>query len=77
MNERTLLFESKLARRIARLIGDAPWDEQRTAFLTQVDSQTCLLQRCTSGIGCGQPGATRNDLVDLRDTSDRGILSGR
>jgi len=55
-------------------LDDAPWDEQRTAFLTQVDSQPAFFKGARLALDVASQVLHVNDLVDLRDQlSDRGI----
>lgn len=55
-------------------LDDAPWDEQRKTFLTQVDSQLAFFKGARLALDVASQVLHVNDLVDLRDQlSDRGI----
>jgi len=56
-------------------LDDAPWDEQRTAFLTQVDAQPDFFKGARLALDVASQVLHVNDLVELRDQlSDRGIF---
>ena len=56
-------------------LDDAPWEEQRTAFLTQVDAQPDFFKGARLALDVASQVLHVNDLVDLRDQlSDRGIF---
>jgi len=56
-------------------LDDAPWDEQRTAFLTQVDAQPAFFKGARLALDVASQVLHVNDLVDLRDQlSERGIF---
>lgn len=56
-------------------LDDAPWEEQRTLFLTQVDSQPAFFKGARLALDVASQVLHVNDLVDLRDQlSERGIF---
>lgn len=56
-------------------LDDAPWVEQRTAFLTQVDAQPDFFKGARLALDVASQVLHVNDLVELRDElSDRGIF---
>ena len=56
-------------------LDDAPWEEQRTIFLAQVDSQTAFFKGARLALDVASQVLHVNDLVDLRDQlSERGIF---
>ena len=56
-------------------LDDAPWEEQRTSFLTQVDSQPAFFKGARLALDVASQVLHVNDLVDLRDQlSERGIF---
>jgi len=56
-------------------LDDAPWDEQRTAFITQVDAQPAFFKGARLALDVASQILHVNDLVDLRDQlSERGIF---
>lgn len=56
-------------------LDDAPWEEQRTGFLTQVDSQPAFFKGARLALDVASQVLHVNDLVDLRDQlSERGIF---
>src|SRR6185436_5615899 len=56
-------------------LDDAPWEEQRTAFLTQVDAQPDFFKGARLALDVASQVLHVNDLVELRDQlSDRGIF---
>jgi len=56
-------------------LDDAPWVEQRTAFLTQVDAQPDFFKGARLALDVASQVLHVNDLVELRDQlSDRGIF---
>jgi len=75
MNEANSLIQIKgLRDGLLVSLDDAPWDEQRTAFLTQVDSQPAFFKGARLALDVASQVLHVNDLVDLRDQlSDRGI----
>jgi septum site-determining protein MinC len=75
MNETNSLIQIKgLRDGLLVSLDDAPWDEQRTAFLTQVDSQLAFFKGARLALDVASQVLHVNDLVDLRDQlSDRGI----
>jgi len=75
MNETNSLIQIKgLRDGLLISLDDAPWDEQRTAFLTQVDSQLAFFKGARLALDVASQVLHVNDLVDLRDQlSDRGI----
>jgi len=55
-------------------IDDAPWEEQRTAFLGQVDSQSAFFKGARLALDVASQVLNVNELVELRDQlSERGI----
>jgi septum site-determining protein MinC len=55
-------------------LDDAPWEEQRLAFLTQVDAQPAFFKGARLALDVASQVLHVNDLVDLRDQlSERGI----
>jgi septum site-determining protein MinC len=75
MNETNSLIQIKgLRDGLLVSLDDAPWDEQRMAFLTQVDSQPAFFKGARLALDVASQVLHVNDLVDLRDQlSDRGI----
>ena len=75
MNETNSLIQIKgLRDGLLVSLDDAPWDEQRAAFLTQVDSQPAFFKGARLALDVASQVLHVNDLVDLRDQlSDRGI----
>jgi len=56
-------------------LDDAPWEEQRTIFLTQVDAQPAFFKGARLALDVASQVLHVNDLVDLRDQlSERGIF---
>jgi septum site-determining protein MinC len=56
-------------------LDDAPWEEQRTIFLAQVDSQIAFFKGARLALDVASQVLHVNDLVDLRDQlSERGIF---
>jgi septum site-determining protein MinC len=56
-------------------LDDAPWEEQRTAFLAQVDSQPAFFKGARLALDVASQVLNVNDLVELRDQlSERGIF---
>jgi len=56
-------------------LDDAPWEEQRTIFLAQVDSQMAFFKGARLALDVASQVLHVNDLVDLRDQlSERGIF---
>lgn len=57
------------------LLDDASWEEQRTAFLTQVDSQPAFFKGARLALDVATQVLNVQDLVELRDQlSERGIF---
>jgi septum site-determining protein MinC len=55
-------------------LDDAPWEEQRVALLTQVDSQQTFFQGARLALDVASQVLHVNELVELRDQlSERGI----
>jgi len=55
-------------------LDDAPWEEQRVALLTQVDSQQAFFQGARLALDVASQVLHVNELVELRDQlSERGI----
>ena len=55
-------------------LDDAPWEDQRTAFLAQVDSQPAFFKGARLALDVASQVLNVNDLVELRDQlSERGI----
>jgi len=75
MNETNSLIQIKgLRDGLLVSLDDAPWDEQRTAFLTQVDSQPAFFKGARLALDVASQVLHVNDLVYLRDQlSERGI----
>ena len=75
MNETNSLIQIKgLRDGLLVSLDDAPWDEQRAAFLFQVDSQPDFLKGARLALDVASQVLHVNDLVDLRDQlSERGI----
>ena len=75
MNETNSLIQIKgLRDGLLVSLDDAPWDEQRTAFLTQVDLQPAFFKGARLALDVASQVLHVNDLVDLRDQlSERGI----
>ena len=75
MNETNSLIQIKSLRDgLLVSLDDAPWEEQRKAFLTQVDSQLAFFKGARLALDVASQVLHVNDLVDLRDQlSDRGI----
>ena len=75
MNETNSLIQIKgLRDGLLVSLDDAPWDEQRTALLTQVDAQPAFFKGARLALDVASQVLHVNDLVDLRDQlSDRGI----
>jgi septum site-determining protein MinC len=56
-------------------LDDAPWNEQRNAFLTQVDAQPAFFKGARLALDVASQVLHVNELVDLRDQlSERGIF---
>jgi septum site-determining protein MinC len=75
MNETNSLIQIKgLRDGLLVSLDDAPWDEQRTAFLAQVDAQPAFFKGARLALDVASQVLHVNDLVDLRDQlSERGI----
>jgi septum site-determining protein MinC len=55
-------------------LDDAPWDEQRSVFLAQVDAQPAFFKGARLALDVASQVLHVNELVDLRDElSERGI----
>lgn len=55
-------------------LDDAPWDEQRSALIAQVDAQPSFFQGARLALDVASQVLKVNELVDLRDQlSERGI----
>lgn len=53
---------------------DAPWEDQRTALLTQIDERSAFFQGARLAMDVGSQILKVNDLVDLRDhLSERNV----
>jgi len=76
MNETNSLIQIKgLRDGLLVSLDDAPWDEQRVAFLTQVDAQPAFFKGARLALDVASQVLHVNDLVDLRDQlSERGIF---
>ena len=56
-------------------LDDGPWEEQRTAFLTHVDSQSAFFKGARLALDVASQVLNVQDLVELRDQlSERGIF---
>ena len=56
-------------------IDDAPWEQQRSALLTQVDSQPAFFQGARLALDVATQALRVDDLAELRDQlSERGIF---
>ena len=56
-------------------LDDAPWEEQRSALITQVDAQPAFFQGARLALDVASQVLHVNELVDLRDQlSERGIF---
>ena len=76
MNETNSLIQIKgLRDGLLVSLDDAPWDEQLTALMSQVDSQPSFFQGARVALDVSSQILHVNDLVELRDKlSDRGIF---
>ena len=76
MNEANSLIQIKgLRDGLLVSLSDASWDEQRTAFLTQVDAQPAFFKGARLALDVASQVLKVDDLVDLRDElSERGIF---
>src|SRR5574342_462620 len=75
MNETNSLIQIKgLRDGLLASLDDAPWDDQRTAFLNQVDAQPAFFKGARLALDVASQVLHVNDLVDLRDQlSERGM----
>jgi septum site-determining protein MinC len=75
MNETNSLIQIKGIRDgLLVSLDDAPWEEQRIALLTQVDSQPTFFQGARLALDVASQVLRVNELVELRDQlSERGI----
>ncbi len=54
--------------------SDAPWEDQRTALLAQIDERHAFFQGARLAMDVGSQILKVNDLVDLRDLlSERNV----
>ena len=76
MNETNSLVQIKgLRDGLLVALDDAPWAEQRAAFITQVDAQPAFFKGARLALDVASQVLHVNDLVDLRDQlSERGIF---
>ena len=76
MNETNSLIQIKgLRDGLLVSLDDAPWETQRVALLTQVDSQLGFFQGARLALDVASQVLHVNDLVELRDQlSERGIF---
>jgi septum site-determining protein MinC len=76
MNETNSLIQIKgLRDGLLVSLDDAPWEAQRVALLTQVDSQLGFFQGARLALDVASQVLHVNDLVELRDQlSERGIF---
>ena len=76
MNETNSLVQIKgLRDGLLVALDDAPWQEQRAAFITQVDAQPAFFKGARLALDVASQVLHVNDLVDLRDQlSERGIF---
>jgi len=76
MNETNSLIQIKgLRDGLLVSLDDAPWEEQRVALLTQVDSQPAFFQGARLALDVASQVLRVNELVQLRDQlSERGIF---
>lgn len=75
MNETNSLIQIKgLRDGLLVSLDDAPWDEQRSALLLQVDTQPAFFQGARLALDVASQVLHVNELVELRDQlSERGI----
>ena len=75
MNETNSLIQIKgLRDGLLVSLDDAPWVDQRTAFLAQVDAQLAFFKGARLALDVATQVLNVNDLVELRDQlSERGI----
>ena len=75
MNETNSLLQIKgLRDGLLVSLDDAPWDDQRSALLLQVDSQPAFFQGARLALDVASQVLHVNELVELRDQlSERGI----
>jgi septum site-determining protein MinC len=75
MNETNSLIQIKGIRDgLLVSLDDAPWADQRAAFLTQVDAQPAFFKGARLALDVATQVLNVNELVELRDQlSDRGI----
>ena len=76
MNDTNSLVQIKgLRDGLLVALDDAPWAEQRAAFITQVDAQPAFFKGARLALDVASQVLHVNDLVDLRDQlSERGIF---
>jgi len=76
MNETNSLIQIKgLRDGLLVSLDDAPWEEQHTALLTQVDEQPAFFQGARLALDVASQVLHVNELVELRDQlSERGIF---
>jgi len=76
MNETNSLIQIKgLRDGLLVSLDDAPWEEQRAAFIAQVDAQPAFFKGARLALDVASQVLHVNDLVDLRDQlSERGIF---
>ncbi len=75
MNDTNSLIQIKgLRDGLLISLDDAPWEEQRTALIAQVDAQPSFFQGARLALDVASQALHVNELVDLRDRlSERGI----
>jgi len=75
MNETNSLIQIKgLRDGLLVSLDDAPWEEQRSALILQVDSQPDFFKGARLALDVASQVLHVNELVDLRDQlSERGI----
>jgi len=75
MNETNSLIQIKgLRDGLLVSLDDAPWEQQRTALITQVDAQPAFFRGARLALDVSSQVLRVNELVDLRDQlSERGI----
>ena len=76
MNETNSLIQIKgLRDGLLVSLDDAPWDEQRTALMAQVDAQPTFFQGARLALDVTSQILRVNEMVELRDwLSERGIF---
>ncbi len=76
MNELTSLIQIKgLRDGLLVTLGEAPWGEQRTALLDQIDSQPAFFNGARLALDVGNQIIKVNELVELRDRLSERNLS--